>query len=63
MLAYSSRNIIGDSDVESTFAILENVNAIGSGHSANKLVAGAGFEPAIPQPRDYEPGRDRPVIL
>ena len=31
--------------------------------SKNKLVAGAGFEPAIPQARDYEPSRDRPVIL
>jgi hypothetical protein len=26
------------------------------------LVAGAGFEPAVPQARDYEPNRDRPVI-
>jgi hypothetical protein len=30
---------------------------------ARKLVAGAGFEPAIRQARDYEPNRDRLVIL
>jgi hypothetical protein len=29
--------------------------------SMKKLVAGAGFEPAIPQARDYEPNRDRPI--
>jgi hypothetical protein len=40
MLAYSSRNIIGDSDVESTFAILENVNAIGCRHSAKVWLRG-----------------------
>ena len=32
-------------------------------HSSKKLVAGARFEPAIPQTRDYEPSRGRPVIL
>ena len=31
-------------------------------HSSKKLVAGAGFEPAIPQARDYELTRDRPTI-
>src|SRR5438552_5166493 len=31
-------------------------------HSSKKLVAGARFEPAIPQTRDYEPSRGRPVI-
>jgi hypothetical protein len=31
-------------------------------HSCKKLVAGAGFEPAIPQTRDYELTRDRPTI-
>jgi hypothetical protein len=28
-----------------------------------KLVAGAGFEPAVPQTRDYELNRDKPIIL
>ena len=32
-------------------------------HSSKKLVAAAGFEPAVPQARDYEPGRGRPIIL
>src|SRR5438874_1803599 len=32
-------------------------------HSSKKLVAGAGFEPAVPQARDYEPGRGRPIVL
>jgi hypothetical protein len=27
------------------------------------LVAGAGFEPAVPQTRDYEPDRGRSIIL
>jgi hypothetical protein len=27
--------------------------------SKNFLVAGAGFEPAVPQTRDYEPNRDK----
>jgi len=31
-------------------------------HSSKKLVAVAGFEPAIPQARDYELTRDRPTI-
>jgi hypothetical protein len=31
-------------------------------HSSKKLVAGAGFEPAIPQARDYEPDRGNPII-
>ena len=30
--------------------------------SYEDLVAGAGFEPAIPQARDYEPTRETPVI-
>jgi len=46
MLTYSSRDIIGDADVESTFTVLENVNAISCRHAARELVAGAGFEPA-----------------
>jgi hypothetical protein len=28
---------------------------------SGKLVAGAGFEPAVPRSRDYAPGRSRPV--
>src|SRR5437763_3678679 len=32
-------------------------------HSSKKLVAGAGFEPAVPQARDYQPGRGRPIVL
>jgi len=32
-------------------------------HSYEKLVAGAGFEPAIPHVRDYESIRGRPIIL
>jgi hypothetical protein len=31
--------------------------------SYEKLVAGAGFEPAVPQARDYEQNRDKPIIL
>ena len=31
-------------------------------HSSKKLVAGAGFEPAIPQARDYESHRGIPII-
>jgi len=31
-------------------------------HSSKKLVAGAGFEPATPQARDYEPERTWPII-
>ena len=54
MLFDSSVDVIGQADVESSFAILEDVNAIGCRHPAKKLVAGAGFEPAIPQSRDYE---------
>jgi hypothetical protein len=27
-----------------------------------KLAAGAGFEPAIPQARDYERNRETPII-
>jgi hypothetical protein len=30
-------------------------------HSSKKLVAGAGFEPAIPHVRDYKPTRGRPI--
>jgi hypothetical protein len=37
MLTYSSRNIIGDPDVESTFTILENVNAINCRHQRDWL--------------------------
>ena len=54
MLVDSSVDVIGQADVKSSFAILEDVNAIGCRHPAKKLVAGAGFEPAIPQSRDYE---------
>ncbi len=47
MLLDSARNIIGQSDVKLSFAILEDVDpdklpACGT----KKLVAGAGFEPA-----------------
>jgi len=30
-------------------------------HSSKKLVAGAGFEPAIPHVRDYKPTRGKPI--
>src|SRR5215472_2471137 len=40
--------------------VLKNVDAISACHSAIKLVAGAGFEPAIPPlRRDYEPEERR----
>ena len=31
-------------------------------HCSKKLVAGVGFEPTIPQARDYEPERTWPII-
>jgi len=52
--------VLGDADVEIPFGILNHVDAI----HFKEVVAGAGFEPAIPRLRDYEPdGRARPVIL
>ena len=47
MLCYSTREVAAQANVESTLAILKNVDAIRCQHSAmRKLVAGAGFEPA-----------------
>ncbi len=46
MLFDSSVDVIGQANVESSFAILKNINAIGCRHPAKDLVAGAGFEPA-----------------
>jgi hypothetical protein len=62
VLINSSAYIIGQADVKLSLAVLDDVNAIRH-RGWKKLVAGAGFEPAIPQARDYEPNRDRLVIL
>jgi len=53
-------DIVGESNVKFSLAVLNDVNAIT--HRGGKLVAGAGFEPAIRQLPDYEPLRGRPVI-
>ena len=54
-------DIVGKSKVKLSFVISDDINAIE--HPATReLVAGAGFEPAIPQARDYEPNRGRPMI-
>ena len=44
------------------------IAAENSGHHSRilryeKFGAAAGFEPAAPQARDYEPNRDKPIIL
>jgi len=41
----------------------ETSGRAGKPFAIKKLVAGAGFEPAVPQTRDYEPNRDRPISL
>jgi hypothetical protein len=41
----------------------ETSGRAGKPFATKNLVAGAGFEPAVPQTRDYEPNRDRPIIL
>jgi hypothetical protein len=62
VLINSSADIIGQADVKFAFAVLNDVDAINH-RDRKKLVAGAGFEPAIPRPRDYEPDRGSPIIL
>ena len=55
MLRYPTCQIAAQTNVKFGFGILKNVNAIGHRGSEN-MVAGAGFEPAIPPlRRDYEP--------
>ena len=63
MLFDSTPYIVGQANVKFSIAVLDNVNAIKHRGLPEKLVAGAGFEPAVPQQPDYEPNRDRPVIL
>ena len=47
----------------STTELLWNISAARQSLAPpKKLVAGAGFEPAIPQARDYEPGHEAPII-
>jgi hypothetical protein len=62
VLLNPKRNVLGEANVTPSFGILENVDAINH-RNRKKLVAGAGFEPAIPPPRrDYEHGdRSTPV--
>ena len=51
----TSADIIGQADVKLSLAVLDDVNAVRH-RGWKKLVAGAGFEPAIPpQRRDDEP--------
>ena len=45
MLINPSADIVGQTDVEFSFAILDDVDAI-CHRGSKKLVAGAGFEPA-----------------
>ena len=62
MLLDSTRNIVGQPNVKLSFAILEDVDAIRCRHAARRnWFAGAGFEPAVPQLRDYVPIRPIPV--
>ncbi len=63
MLLDSAGNIIGQPNEKFSFAILNDVNTISlPACGTRKLVAGAGFEPAVPRLRDYELSRLRPVI-
>jgi len=48
VLINSSADIIGQADVKLSLAVLDDVNAIRH-RGWEKLVAGAGFEPAIRQ--------------
>jgi hypothetical protein len=50
VLPDTAANIFTNANVEFIFGILHNVKA---GQAI--LVAGAGFEPAVPQSRDYQP--------
>jgi hypothetical protein len=61
MLLKPSGDVLAKTDVKSAFTILKDVNLVSCRHAAEKLVAGARFELAIPQPRDYEPARGKPV--
>ena len=63
MLLNSNVDVFAKSNVKSASGIPDNVDAIKAPRVDKKLVAGAGFEPAVPQTRDYEPNRDKPIIL
>jgi hypothetical protein len=61
VLINSSSDIIGQADVKFAFAVLNDVDAINQ-RDRKKMVAGAGFEPAIRQLPDYELLWCKPVI-
>jgi len=61
MLLNSKSDVFCEANVTASSRILENIDAKSCAHW-RELVAGAGFEPAIRPPPDYEPRRCKPVI-
>ena len=57
VLINSSAYIVGQACVKLPLVVLDDINAISHRDLLRKLVAGAGFEPAIRQLPDYEPDR------